>query len=49
MHFNPDLEIIVISDASDYGIGAVICHKFKGGKIKTVASRALIATDKKYS
>lgn len=36
-HFNLVSEIIVASNARDYGIGAVICPKFKDVKIKAVA------------
>lgn len=47
-HFNPDLQIIVASDASDYAIGRVICDDFKERKIKVVAhaSITLIAAEK---
>lgn len=44
MHFNPNLELIVASDISNYGTGVVICHKFKDGKIKP--SRTLKASEK---
>lgn len=43
-HFNPDFEIIEASEVIDYGIRAVICHKFNDGKIKAVThvSRTII-------
>ena len=46
-HFNLDLEIIEALVDSDYGIEAVICHKFNACKIKTVAyaSRTLITAE----
>ena len=39
------------SDASKYGIGAVILHKFKDGNMKPVAyaSKTLLPAEKKYS
>ena len=50
-HFDPQKEIIVASDASDYGIGAVLLHKFKDGSTKPVvhASRTLLPAERNYS
>ena len=49
-HHDPQKEIIVASDASDYGIGAVILHKFEDGSKKPVvhASRTLLSAEKRY-
>ena len=33
-HYNPDLDIIVTSDTSAYGIGAFFLHKMPDGRIK---------------
>ena len=50
-HYNPDLDIIVSSDASLYGIGACILHKMPDGSHKPVAhaSRMLLSAEKNYS
>ena len=50
-HHDPKQEIIMASDASEYGIGAVILHKFKDGNTKPVAhaSKTLLPAKKKYS
>ena len=48
-HFDPKLEIVVASGASEYGIGALLVHKFEEATIKPIArtSRTLFATEKK--
>ena len=37
-HYNPDLEIIVTSDASLYGIRACILHKMTDGTTKPIVT-----------
>ena len=50
-HYNPTLNMIVVSDASSYGIGACILHKLPDGSRKAVAhtSRSLLPGEKQYS
>ena len=53
VHYNPESDIIVASDASSHGIGACILHKMPDGskKKKPVAhaSRSLLPSEKHYS
>ncbi|XP_053681613.1 uncharacterized protein K02A2.6-like [Sabethes cyaneus] len=50
-HYNPQLEIIVSADASQFGLGARIAHKFPDGTVRAIchASRSLSAPESKYS
>ena len=49
-HFNPTLDIVVVSDASDDGVGAVISHIFPDGSQKAIAhaSRSLTSAERNY-
>ena len=50
-HYDLKKELIVASDASDYGIGAVLLLKFEDGVTKSIshASRALLPVERNYS
>jgi hypothetical protein len=50
-HYDPDLELILDCDASPYGIGAVLSHRFPNGQVKPVAfaSCSLAVAEKNYS
>lgn len=49
--FNPDLPILISTDASDYGLGAVFTQLHPDHTERTVAfaSRTLTPTERKYS
>ena len=51
MHFDPDLELILFCDAPNYGLGAVLSHKFPDGSERPVGfvSRTLSNAEKNYS
>jgi len=49
--FNPKLPMVVATDASPYGVGAVLSHKYPDGLERVIqyASRTLSETQKKYT
>ena len=51
MHFNPDLKLILASDASNYGIGAVLLHEMPHGTERPIGyvSRSLSPAQRNYS
>ena len=50
-HYNPSLPIRLASDASAYGLGAVLSHVYKDGTERPIAfaSRSLLKTERGYS
>ena len=50
VHFQPDKDLVVICDASPYGVGAVLSHVLDGTERPIYyASRSLAIAEKKYS
>ncbi|CAG2207359.1 unnamed protein product [Mytilus edulis] len=50
-HFNPELPVTLACDASPYGLGAVISHRYPNGSDRPIAfaSRSLAPAEKNYS
>lgn len=51
VHYNPALPLKLVVDASNYGVGAILCHIFDNKVEKPIAyaSRSLSSAEQKYS
>ena len=51
VHYDPDRELVLACDSSEYGIGAVLSHHFEEGFDRPIAfaSRTLAPAERKYS
>ena len=50
VHFDPEKPIVLVTDSSAYGIGAVLCHKIEGKERPvTFASHTLNTAERNYS
>ena len=51
VHYNPDAKLILRSDASPYGVGAVLLYQFNDGieKLIAFASRTLAPAECRYA
>ena len=51
IHFDPAKELVLTTDASDYGVGEVLSHKMEGGTERPIGymSRSLNGAERNYS
>ncbi|XP_054710970.1 uncharacterized protein K02A2.6-like [Uloborus diversus] len=51
VHFDMAKPIVLQCDASDYGVGAVLCHEFPGGELRPIffASKTLSKAERNYA
>jgi len=51
VHFNPELEIVLTTDACNTAVAGILSHKFEDGSLKPIAfvSRALQSSERNYS
>lgn len=51
VHFDPEKKLVLETDASDYGVGAILSHKIKNGTERPIGyvSRTLQVAERNYS
>lgn len=51
VHYNPSLPLVMATDASEYGVGAILMHRYPNGQLRpiTAASRSLDVSEQRYA
>lgn len=49
VHFDSKLQLLLVTDANSYGVGAVLSHRYPDGSERVIQSQTFSATQQKYS